>query len=530
MSEPARYLKQNVAVEPLCNQWYAWAFLLPPVTASLMTANLHVKILQSFVANPAIHAAALKNPALRGAPYVGYEVDQAGEVAALLARTLEEAAPSLQLAQALADLHKLLAASAGDSLEELYKHMPDILRGYVELTYDLNNRASPRFLEALLYRSRYYREAAQSIAFRVLESDDRPLALSTPRLASATGVHARVPFRDPVLDTLFAMRTTPGPVEPLREALGIRAEDAGQFSALFTAEGPPPSARYDGPGVRVRYFGHACVLVESRRVSVLTDPCLGYQVTHGPARYTEADLPPHIDYVVLTHAHFDHLMLEPLLALRGRIGTIVVPASNGGRLADPSVKLMLRAIGFRHVVELEDLESIEVPGGALTGLPFFGEHGDLDIRGKLTHLIRLEGQSLLMAADSNTIEPRVYDHIRDVVGTIDVLFVGMESEGAPVSWVYGPLLPAPLSRKFDQARRLNASNCARAVELIARIAPKHVYVYAIAREPWLGHFLSMGYTESSPQIVEARKLLAYCRERGITADMPYCQAEMVFSG
>lgn len=536
MSQPARYLKPNVAVEPLYNQWYAWWYLVSPATAPLMVANLHVKIMQSFVANPAVHVAALNNPALIGGPYLAHGVDKVGAVSELLARTQKEAAASLHFAQAVAELHKVLAASTGHSLEDVYKQVPDLLRGYVELTYDLANRASPRFLEALLYRSPHYREAAQSLLFRTLDGDARPYAFSTPRLADDdAALHVHLPFRHEALDTLFAMRETPGPVEPLREALGVAPEDAARFSALFTEDAPPRSprspwsGRYDGQGVRVRYFGHACLLVESRHTSILTDPCVSYAVPGQLPRYTAADLPPRIDYVVLTHAHADHLMLETLLALRGRIGTIVVPASSGGRLADPSLKLLLRAVGFRRVVEIEELEAIELPGGALVGLPFFGEHCDLEIRSKIAHLIKLEGRSFLMAADSNAIEPRVYDHVRAEIGAIDALFLGMESEGGPMSWMYGPLMPAPLPRKMDQSRRLNGSNCARAIEIIERLSPRHVHVYAMGREPWLGHVMAMGYTETSPQIVEARKLLAYCHERGLTADMPYGQAEILFS-
>ena len=66
MSQPM-YLKQNVALEPLYNQWYAWWYLIPPQTAPMFVAHLHTRIMQSFVAAPDIHVAALKNPALMGA-------------------------------------------------------------------------------------------------------------------------------------------------------------------------------------------------------------------------------------------------------------------------------------------------------------------------------------------------------------------------------------------------------------------------------------------------------------------------------
>ncbi|WP_257461296.1 MBL fold metallo-hydrolase [Archangium lipolyticum] len=527
MSQPVRYLKQNVVAEPLYNQWYAWWFLISPATAPLFVANHHVKIMESFVANPAIHVAALKSPALMGGPYINYGVERARDIQELLQRTLREQASSLRFAQAVAELDKLLLTANGFSLEELYKKVPDILQGYVELTYDLNNRASPRFFESLLYRGPHYKEPSQSLAMRLIHKDARPYVFSTPRLDTEDGsVHVHVPYRHEAIDRLFAMRRTPGEVEPVREALGIQGKDAELFSTFFTEEAPRPAPRYDSPGVRIRYFGHACVLIETREVSILTDPVISYDFPTDLPRYTYADLPEHIDYALITHGHADHLMFEPLLQLRTRIGTLVVPASSGGGLADPSLKLMLQHTGFRRVVALSEMESIEVPGGSITGLPFIGEHGDLNIQAKMAHLVQLEGKSLLMAADSNALEPRLYDHIHALVGDIDVMFLGMESEGGPLSWMYGPLLTTPLPRKMDQSRRLNGSNAERAIEIVRRLKPGQVYIYAMGREPWMGHVMVMGYHENSPQLVESRKLLDYCRAHGITAGLPYVQSEL----
>ncbi|HKX32300.1 MAG TPA: MBL fold metallo-hydrolase, partial [Blastocatellia bacterium] len=46
------YLKYNVALEPLFNQWYAWPHLIPPATAAMNMVNLHLKIMKSYVSAP----------------------------------------------------------------------------------------------------------------------------------------------------------------------------------------------------------------------------------------------------------------------------------------------------------------------------------------------------------------------------------------------------------------------------------------------------------------------------------------------
>ena len=48
------FLKPNLLFEPLFNQWYAWSYLISPDTAAMFVANLHLKIMQSFVNAPAV--------------------------------------------------------------------------------------------------------------------------------------------------------------------------------------------------------------------------------------------------------------------------------------------------------------------------------------------------------------------------------------------------------------------------------------------------------------------------------------------
>ena len=135
-------------------------------------------------------------------------------------------------------------------------------------------------------------------------------------------------------------------------------------------------------------------------------------------------------------------------------------------------------------------------------------------------------RSFVCAADSNNLEPRLYEHVHDAFGDVDVMFLGMECDGAPLSWVYGPLLTQAMERKADQSRRLNGSDFEKAYDLVRRFNCGSVYVYAMGQEPWLNHIMCLRYTEKSPQIVESNKLLEECRRAGIPAQRLFGKKEL----
>lgn len=526
MTSPKVYLKQNVLVEPLINQWYAWSGLIPPATAAMFVANSHLKIMQSFVAAPQTHVAALKNPAMRGGPFISYGTGLVGEIKNLIEKTAQEQSHLLELATAIQQLSNTLNEADGCSLEPFYSRIPHPLKGYVELFYDLNGNPSFRLIEGLLYKSDYYRPSSQTVALSLVTEDERPFALSSPILGGNGHLFLPVPFASPELDELFRMKSEPQPYPYIKEKLAVSDEDDRLFSSFFTEEPPPESPAYEHDEVRVRYFGHACILIESKQVSILTDPVISYAYDNDLYRYTYANLPETIDYLLITHNHQDHFMIETLLQLRHKVRHIVVPKNSGGSLVDPSLKLALQNIGFDHVVEIDEMETIEVEDGFIMGLPFLGEHADLNIRTKIAYLVSLKNRTIMCAADSNNIDPELYRHIHKLIGDIDVLNLGMECDGGPLSWLYGPLLTKPLARKQDQSRRLNGSNYERGIEIVNQLNPKQVYVYAMGQEPWLTYLTSIQYTPQSRPIVDSDKLVADCAGRGITAKRLFGHEEL----
>ncbi|HLX08759.1 MAG TPA: MBL fold metallo-hydrolase [Thermoanaerobaculia bacterium] len=526
------YLRPNVLAEPLVCNWYAWTHLIQPVTAGRNVLERHLNIMRSFTQAPQVHQAAVRNPAMLGGPFISYGPERVKDIAQLIDTTLRSQGDLLVLARAVNDLDGMLRTEAkGFSLEPLYSRVPEPLRGFVELVYDLNHNPSFRLLEPLLYRSSYYDTSLQSLALCLIEGDrERPFVLSTPRLAEPGLLFVERPFDHPAIDQLFAMKRSPRPYQAIKEDLGVSGDHDELFRSFFTSQPPAPYQPYSGAGIRTRYFGHACILVEARGVNLLSDPVLSYEYHADLPRYTYSDLPDRIDYVLITHNHQDHVLLETMLQLRHKIGTVIVPRGGGGGLQDPSLRLVLRHMGFRNVIEIEELESLELAGGTLTGIPFLGEHSDLDIRTKMAYLVRLGGANILLAADSCNIEPRIYQHVQRITGDVDILFLGMECDGAPLSWMYGPLITRPLDRKIDHSRRLSGSNYERGIDIVRRFNCRQAYVYAMGMEPWLKYIMAKTYTAESDPIIASNRLIEDCRRMGLIAERLYGEKEIAVGG
>jgi len=140
-----------------------------------------------------------------------------------------------------------------------------------------------------------------------------------------------------------------------------------------------PSVRNDGAFLRenakhseptVTWVGHASLLVQMDHVTFLTDPIWSDTPSPvsfaGPTRFSPPgialdDLPP-IDFVVVSHNHYDHLDLPTLVALARRDPEtrFFVPLRNGP---------LLRDNGIKNVEELDWGDSIEHAGVRIHCLP-----------------------------------------------------------------------------------------------------------------------------------------------------------------
>jgi L-ascorbate metabolism protein UlaG (beta-lactamase superfamily) len=119
------------------------------------------------------------------------------------------------------------------------------------------------------------------------------------------------------------------------------------------------------------WIGHACVLVQTHGLNVLTDPVLspraspfrfmGPKRTHAPA--LAIDELPHIDLVLISHNHYDHLDRDTVLALNKQVGgapLFLVPLG---------IAPWMQGIGIDNVRELDWWETTTFGKLAFTFVP-----------------------------------------------------------------------------------------------------------------------------------------------------------------
>ena len=527
----AWYLSSQSKLEPLLLGWYAWSHLAAPLQGAMNLANRYVPLLESFIKNPTIHINAARDPRMFGGPFINLERDSVAAVTQLLARIADSGEAQLRLARDVKALDEMLQQRTGGfCMNDLYAGIPASLRGFVEFVRDTNSHPRLRFLEELML-AEDFAAPAEEVMLSTLPDGGRDFFMSTPRLPGNDSLTLKTRFADEGLDVLAAMRTCPKPLHEVAAALRLTDSGKSVLTRHLTDRAPDRmQPEFAGDGVRVRYFGHACVLVQTAQASVLLDPMLAFERCEGVQNYTFADLPDRIDVVVITHAHQDHCSPEMLIQLRHRVGRVIVPRNNSGNIADPSLKLILKRLGFKNIEVVDAFDHVACADIEITSLPFAGEHVDLDIYTRHTLLITSHGRRFLFLVDSDPWDLELYRKISRHAGSrVDAVFVGMECHGAPLTWLYGPLLTRPISRRDDESRRLSGANCERAWNVISEFSPSQVFVYAMGQEPWLRYIMGLEYSPDSIQLKEAGLLVDKCRAGGMQAEVLKYSRELTYS-
>jgi len=251
---------------------------------------------------------------------------------------------------------------------------------------------------------------------------------------------------------------------------------------------PPPD--------RITFVGHATTLIELAGARLLTDPVLGSRLLHIRRHASAPDpgLLEHLDAVLLSHLHHDHLDFASLR----RLGTevpIVAPAG-GARL--------LRRRGFGEVSELEPGQRFRVGGVEVvaTEASHDGRRYPFGARVDALGFDLRAGRRVYFAGDTD-----LFEAMGELAGGIDVALLPIAGWGPrlgaghldprsaaeaaallapalaiPIHW--GTLLRIGLGRRSEELLHAPAR---RFVEALAELAPE---VEARVLEP--GQALELG--------------------------------------
>ncbi|MEZ4459116.1 MAG: MBL fold metallo-hydrolase [bacterium] len=219
----------------------------------------------------------------------------------------------------------------------------------------------------------------------------------------------------------------------------------------FPTHDPRPSLQQPPEtGFRVTWLGHSTLLVEMDGVRFLTDPVWAQRASPvgfvGPSRWQQVPLDiasvPDLDFVLLSHDHYDHLDAGAVTALAKRGFTFLVTLGVGKHLDR-------WGIPSEQYVELDWWDSVELKGVKVTSTPtqHFSGRGVLDRNSTLWGSFVVEGDThrFYFGADSGFGDH--YQSIAREFGRFDL--VTLEIGAFHPSWAGIHMGPENAWRAYD---------------------------------------------------------------------------------
>ena len=388
----------------------------------------------------------------------------------------------------------------GYCLDSMYNKIPSQIRGGIELFYTGLNKPSYK-INALIYE---YGVSKNLHSFMLSNAKASPNWRYWWGQAEAE-LELKKPLDHEICSTLADLILNPADFDLVYEKV-CSDIDRGKLKTIAESVGNEADSTHLGcnQNFEVSYLNHATLIVKKDGFSIMVDPLLNFYDQE--SEVSMYDFAPHkIDYVLITHAHYDHIDLSTLITLRSRIGKVLLPRASDVE-SDFSLKRALEPYFPGKVFEIDAFDKIEVTDKfTITSLPFQGEHADL-ISPKSTWLISVMDKNYWFGADSRAIDINLHKFVGEKFGSFEAIFVGTVCQGSPLDRAY-PHFSNVTSDSNSNSRITTGADHLEIYEMIKALNPKSVYIYALGYEKWFRNFLGKPIQRYNDEFELLKRLL-----------------------
>lgn len=261
-------------------------------------------------------------------------------------------------------------------------------------------------------------------------------------------------------------------------------------------------------GAQVTWLGHAGVLLQSPRTSVLVDPVF-FSESDPPERFRshtpfDERALPKLDAVFITHGDNDHLNPSSLALLSRELPVFIPKGADPYPPFQVDMRGILHVLGFRNVRELEIWETVQVGDLTVTACPFEGEDWGLELA-QATYLVEGPEASAFLSADSLRM-PETYEWLAARPHRVDLALLGVsgsaESHAMPAAFGYGNFYQDFISPARHQEWVQHCAGPKEAAENAALFNPRAAFGYAAGG----ASFIKTAYSDRGDHESFAREL------------------------
>ena len=170
-------------------------------------------------------------------------------------------------------------------------------------------------------------------------------------------------------------------------------------------------------------ISHACLLIQSRDTTLLTDPVFFDYLweecnVHCPSIDLDLAKLPKVDILNISHRHQDHFDVRTLAYLAGS-ADILAPDAVVLAPRDEILLEVLRELEFKNVTVVEDFKTLEIKGLMLTHTPSLNKQDYFPEHGLLVH----DGEVTLWNQVDTIISPDIIKYMHRLYGQLDFAHV-----------------------------------------------------------------------------------------------------------